>query len=194
MTNQKLVEMGYLSENNQVSERFSNIGNNLDWEKDCERAKDLDNLLNKLLGKKASEEFRRGCNQILDEIARYHHYQPGFETGDRLRHIYLMLVEEKIDSVLKQEYSYRPKDSFRINSDNRETTRDLVSIADYSLHLIERKSQSIEEWAEDIQRAFIMGEKRPDFIGLLLQRYGECYFGSVYVQKEAFEDDKTKKD
>jgi hypothetical protein len=185
MTNQNLVEIGYLNQDNQVSERFSHIGNNYDWEKDCERAKNLDILLNKLIGKKASEKFREECNQILDEIQEYHNYQPGFETADRLRHIYLMLVEERIDSVLRQDYSYYPKFGSEINPDSKQSIGDLFAIADSSLQPIERKSQSIEEWADDIQRAYVQGEKRPDFIGLLLQRYGECHLGSVYVQKGA---------
>lgn len=87
MTNQKLVKMGYLNQNNQVSERFSQILSDFDWETDCEKVKNFDILLNKLFGKKASEEFRNECNQILDEIKEYHNYQTGLETGDRLRPI-----------------------------------------------------------------------------------------------------------
>lgn len=191
MPNQKLVEIGYLNENNQVSQRFSQIGSDFDGETDCERVKNLDNLLNKLLGKKESEEFRNRCNQILDEIKEFHSYQPHFETGDRLRHIYLMLIEERIDSVLREDYSYNPGVGLAINPDSKQPTRDLVSIANSSLHPIERKSQSIEEWAGDIQRAYVQGEKRPDFIGLLLQRCGECYFGSVYVQKDDINSDES---
>lgn len=190
-----LQEKGYIDMGGNVTPRYCINERNIDWEKDCERVKNLDNLLNKLLGKKASEEFRNGCNQILDEIIKYHGYEPGFETGDRLRHIYLMLVEERIDSVLRQDYSYHSEVRPAINTDSKKPIRHLVAIADSSLHSIERKSQSIEEWAVDIQRVYTQGQKRPDFIGLLLQRYGECYFGSVYVQNDnGVEDGKTKRD
>jgi hypothetical protein len=190
-----LFEMGYLDENNQVSQRFSHIEDDLDWEKDCERVKNLDKLLYKLLGKKASEDFRNGCNQILDEIAMYHNFKPGCETGDKLRHIYLILAEEKIDSVLRQDYSYHPKVGQTRDTASKKPIRDLVAIADSSLYSIERKSQSIEEWAQDLVIAYRSGPNRPDNLVVLLQRYGECYFGSVYVQKDkGVEDGKTKRD
>jgi len=120
-------------------------------------------------------ETNHGCNQISDEMAEYYNYQPCFETGDRSRHIYLMLFEERIDSVLRKDYSYHSKFGSAITQYSKQSIRDLVYIVDYSLHQIEQKSQSIE-WIGDIKRASVQREKRPDFIGLLLQRYDASYW------------------
>jgi hypothetical protein len=182
-----LQEKGYIDMEGNVTPIYRLNERNIDWENDCERVKLLDTLLNILLGKKASEEFKDKCSQTLDEIAVYHNYQLGFETGDRLRHISLILAEEKIDSVLRQDYSYDPKFKSKINLDAKQPIRNLVSIADSSLHPIERKSQSIEEWAQDLVSAYRGSPNRPDNLVVLLQRFGECYLGAVYLPRNHFD-------
>jgi hypothetical protein len=45
-------------------------------------------------------------------------------------------------------------------------------------------SKSIEEWAADLERAYISGNNRPNGFFLDLKRWGECYAGELYVLRD----------
>lgn len=49
-------------------------------------------------------------------------------------------------------------------------------------------SQSIEDWAIELVSAYKKGKARPDSIALIIDRYGECYEGFLYVVHQDEED------
>lgn len=49
------------------------------------------------------------------------------------------------------------------------------------------KSQSIEEWRDEIYKTYQNGQKAPDHIIMVLKRNGECYEGGIYLTKEDME-------
>ena len=66
------------------------------------------------------------------------------------------------------------------------TIRRLMALALSHLVDIEGGSQSIEDWAKAIVRAHDRGKGRPEVVVLILERYGECYRGKVFITHEDF--------
>jgi hypothetical protein len=63
----------------------------------------------------------------------------------------------------------------------------LRNVAESELVDVVGGSQSIEEWSKEVINQYHTGNRRPDKIVLLLERWGECYNGAVYISKEHFE-------
>ena len=52
-------------------------------------------------------------------------------------------------------------------------------------------SQSIEEWSREVINAYHRGKRRPSSMVLIIERYGECYKGELYLTKEDFLNENT---
>jgi len=66
------------------------------------------------------------------------------------------------------------------------TTR-LHKIATSELVDITGGSQSINEWSEEVMRVYHRGNCRPELMVLVIERYGECYKGALYITVDDFE-------
>lgn len=69
---------------------------------------------------------------------------------------------------------------------DEDALKGLHKIAQSNFVDISGGSSSIEEWADEIHRIYIRGNRRPKVIVLILERCGECYRGALYVSKEDF--------
>ena len=47
-------------------------------------------------------------------------------------------------------------------------------------------SQSIEEWTSNILSKYRHCKQRPELFVLVVERYGECYHGYLYLTKKDF--------
>jgi len=52
-------------------------------------------------------------------------------------------------------------------------------------------SQSIFEWSEEVTRVYKRGHCRPELVVLVIERYGECYQGALYITVDDFERRET---
>jgi len=66
-------------------------------------------------------------------------------------------------------------------------TNKLHKIATSALVDISGGSQSIENWSEEVMRVYRRGNRRPELMVLVIERYGECYRGALYITVDDFE-------
>jgi hypothetical protein len=178
-----LQRRGYLDLEENVTLRYRFLNENINWQKDCEEVSKKDKLLLKLIGKKNFSIFSKYANDFISKVSDYHDYSPSFQTGDILRKIYIALVNEKIGQTLKQKYSYSTSFDLESVIGSEKIVDVFMGLAQRVLSPIERKSQSIEEWTQDLECAYKSGQNRPNNLIVLLQRYKECYFGAIYLPK-----------
>jgi|GEM_PF-6807243 hypothetical protein len=62
----------------------------------------------------------------------------------------------------------------------------LNAIASAELVDVVGGSQAIEEWANDIKQRYHTCKQRPELMVLVVERYGECYNGYLYITKKDF--------
>jgi len=62
----------------------------------------------------------------------------------------------------------------------------MTDIANRDLIDLVSGSMSVEDWAKEIDRTYHRGVRRPDVMILMVERYGECYNGSLYITKRDF--------
>lgn len=72
---------------------------------------------------------------------------------------------------------------------NRETIEAIRKVASSNLVDIAGGAYSIEEWAKEVIRAYNRGKRRPEAVVLILERWGECYQGAVYITPEDFQQE-----
>ena len=80
-----------------------------------------------------------------------------------------------------------------IYPNNKETIKAIRKITESNLVDYVGGSQSVEEWSREVIDTYHRStKKRPELMVLVLERWGECYNGEMYISKEDFQCSKKQ--